>query len=287
MLKRHCTLARNTVIAWILLTLASCTTVTCSECTTGYFSLLNSEPKSALQPHFPALKYAHHPADSKYRHIYLEGDGNAWHKGRTPSTNPTSRQKLALQLMLQDASDSLYLDRPCYGYKTMPEPCHNLWWTSARYGEAIVTAMNEGLDGLQAQLGQKPLVLIGHSGGGALAVLLAQRRSDVHAVITLAGNLAPQQWAEHHGYLPLDGSLTPEPNQLSETILQWHYASEDDTNVPPKLIAGALKDAAHAAFIIDKGHHTCCWQKHWSTILDRMHVALAHQPPKADDMAHK
>lgn len=272
---------------WFALAIAGCAHVSCSECNYGEFTLASSEQAGIAQPPFPPLKYAHQTADSAYRHVYLEGDGNAWHKGRVPSVNPTSRQKLALKLMLLDDNDSLYLNRPCYGYKAMPKPCSNTWWTNARYSEAIVDTMSEALDGLQAQLGQKPLVLIGHSGGGALAVLLAQRRSDVQGVITLAGNLAPHQWAKHHGYLPLEGSLTPAPKKLPAAILQWHFAGVEDSNVPRVLIESALQGATGAEFKSIKGNHTCCWHKHWPSILEQLDAALAHTSSAADDITHK
>lgn len=275
-----------TAIGFVL-AFTGCAHVTCNECTYGELTLASSEHTSSSQPPFPALKYAYNPVDSAYRHVYLEGDGNAWHKGRVPSVNPTSRQKLALKLMLLDDNDSLYLNRPCYGYKAMPEPCSSRWWTNARYSEAIVDAMSEALDGLQAQLGPKPLVLIGHSGGGALAVLLAQRRSDVQGVITLAGNLAPHQWAKHHGYLPLEGSLTPAPQNLPEAILQWHFAGVEDSNVPPMLIESALQGATGAEFNTVKGNHTCCWHKHWSLILEQLDAAFSDAPASADDITHK
>lgn len=280
-------LLRNAISLIVALALASCAQVTCDKCFYGEYAFATSEQASTSQRQFPALKYAHQPSTSAFRHVYLEGDGNAWHKGRVPSINPTSRQKLALRLMLMDSNDSIYLDRPCYGYKAMPESCDNTWWTSARYSEAIVIAMNEALDGLQAQLGEKPLILIGHSGGGALAVLLAQRRSDVRGIVTLAGNLAPHQWAEHHGYLPLEGSLSPELNSLSSTVLQRHYAGDNDSNVPPHLIKSALKGASHAEMITLKGNHTCCWRTHWPSILEHLDVALTNAPASADDMAHK
>lgn len=262
------------------LCIASCAQVQCIDCTHGEVSL-PAPAGAADQTFFPAIKYAHQPAATRYRHIYLEGDGNPWHKGRVPSANPTSQQKLALRLMLQDSSDSLYLDRPCYGYPTPPAPCADTWWTSARYSESVVTAMNEALSSLQTELGAKPLVLIGHSGGGTLALLLAERRNDVRGVVTLAGNLAPHAWAAHHGYLPLSESLTPEPAKLPATLLQWHYVGKHDRNIPLELSSAALQNAPDAELISISSDHNCCWLKHWPSILERLAGTLA------DDMAHK
>ena len=53
------------------------------------------------------------------------------------------------------------------------------------------------------------LVLIGYSGGGVLAMLLAEQFPATQAVVTVAGNLDTDAWAIEHGYSPLRGSLNP------------------------------------------------------------------------------
>jgi predicted alpha/beta hydrolase family esterase len=220
---------------------------------------------------FPALQILLQPANSRWRHIYLEGDGNPWAR-RTPAKNPNSREKLALTLMQLDNSDSIYIQRPCYGFTHRPaEPCSNYWWTAARYSAPVVEALNDALDQLQTQQGAKPLVLIGHSGGGTLAVLMAHSRADVVGVVTIAGNLDPAAWTEHHHYLPLIKSQeTLLTTPLQNSIFRWHLIGEKDNNIPVKLSQAAAAADPLAQLFYYPYNHTCCWHKSWPEIVARL-----------------
>jgi pimeloyl-ACP methyl ester carboxylesterase len=62
---------------------------------------------------------------------------------------------------------------------------------------------------LKQRSGSTRLTLVGYSGGGTIAVLLAARRSDVAEVITVAANLDVGYWTQRDGLSPLTGSLDP------------------------------------------------------------------------------
>ena len=51
----------------------------------------------------------------------------------------------------------------------------------------------------------REVTFVGYSGGGVLAVLIAERLDNVAGVITVGANLDTDAWTEHHGYLPLTG----------------------------------------------------------------------------------
>ncbi|HEY7884106.1 MAG TPA: alpha/beta fold hydrolase [Cellvibrionaceae bacterium] len=189
-----------------------------------------------------------------------------------PNSNPNSRQKLALQLMMQDPQDSVYINRPCYGYHgEPPTPCEPRWWTSARYHPIIVTALNDAIDKVQKNHGAKPLVLIGHSGGGSLAMLVAQLRDDVVGVVTIAGNLDPDAWTHYHRYEALSDSENPSlASPLDSGIFRWHFVGKDDNNIPPALSAQALTNDSDAELFTTDNGHNCCWVKQWPDILERL-----------------
>ncbi len=203
-------------------------------------------------------------------HIYLTGDGTPWTAGgRIRSRDPTPRGRLTLALMDLDTAPRLLLHRPCYARHPMETACHPLQWTDARYSEQVVETMDAALNRLAEANGMKELVLIGYSGGGTLARLLAGRREDVTALVTIAANLDHDAWTRHHGYLPLTGSLhvTRQP-PLDPGVRQWHFAGGRDTVVPPDVVRRGLRQETHARLTVVPGyHHGCCWEEQWPRVL--------------------
>jgi pimeloyl-ACP methyl ester carboxylesterase len=177
--------------------------------------------------------------------------------------------------MMLDPQPSIYLNRPCYGLDVMPANCTANLWTGGRYSSTIADTMQTALDNLRQSFPGKRWLLIGHSGGGSLAMLIAQGRNDVAGVITLAANLDTEAWMRNRFSLPLDQSLNPVlMPPLQAQIPRWHFATEDDAQVPAPLIAEAAKRDEYARFILLQGDHDCCWQEHWPRIPQEMAAQL-------------
>ncbi len=200
-------------------------------------------------------------------HVYIEGDGRPWlHKNRV-SLDPTPRHLLMMELMVLDDAPAVYLGRPCYFEQS--SPCSPIWWTHRRYSEPVVSSMAAALKHYSS--GYESVVLMGHSGGGALAMLLAERIDEVQAVITLAANLDIKKWTLFHGYSPLEGSLNPALRPpLSAKIEQWHYVAEDDRNIQVQWLDPVIDRQPDAKLISIKGDHSCCWRAQWNNILHTM-----------------
>lgn len=227
----------------------------------------------AQNSEWPLLAYMRDPRNSakEFIHIYFEGDGRPWIRGVQPATNPTSRELTVLRLMQLDPTPSVYINRPCYGHKKVPSNCRHFMWTNGRYGSQVVKALAEGLDEIAADYPAARFLLIGHSGGGTLAMLLAQERKDVAGIITLAANLNVDAWTEHFNYLPLDQSLNPalQPS-LPPELPRWHFAAKEDQQVPASIIEEAVKEDEYAKFLVVDGDHHCCWQQYWPLIMAEM-----------------
>ena len=205
--------------------------------------------------------------------VYLEGDGSPWIRGRRAASDPTSRNPVALRLMLRDPGDALYLARPCYHRLDDSPPCHPQLWTSGRYGEAVVSSMTAALQRLLRDVDERrPVTLVGYSGGGVLGMLLAQRLERVERVVTLAANLDPAAWVRLHGYSPLSTSLNPAAGpSLRREVRQLHLAGGDDETVPPWLIEQALQAEPNAVLAVLAGFdHHCCWGAVWPTVLSAL-----------------
>ncbi|MDI5983657.1 alpha/beta fold hydrolase [Halomonas sp. M4R5S39] len=222
-------------------------------------------------------------------HVYLTGDGTPWERGRHPSQDPTPRRPMALELMDRDPGPRLLLHRPCYGRHPPDPACHPGLWTGGRYGESVVDAMDRALDRLVAELEIDGVVLVGYSGGGLLARLLAGRREDVRALVTIAANLDHSAWTRRHGYLPLEGSLRlVDELPLDARVLQWHLVGARDPVVPPGMVRQAARHDPHARVeVVDGVDHRCCWVEAWPRLLERLDEELAATSHRGEHRAHR
>ena len=83
----------------------------------------------------------------------------------------------------------------------------------------------------------RQLRLVGYSGGGTLAALLAARRADVCQLITVASNLDIERWASHHKVSPLWGSENPASYGAAlQHLPQYHLIGGDDQVVPATIV---------------------------------------------------
>ncbi len=169
-------------------------------------------------------------------HVYVEGDGAAWRDRHHLNHDPTPAQPLALRLALQDPAPGVaWLGRPCQTTLATGQGrgCTPALWSTARYGETVIAATDGALDQLKARTGADDLMLVGVSGGAAVAALVAARRPDVIALRTVAGTLDPQAVTRHHGVTPLRDSLTPlAVAPRLRALPQIHYQGGRDAVVP-------------------------------------------------------
>lgn len=208
-------------------------------------------------------------------HVYIEGDGLAWLDRQTPSFSPTPADPVGLRLAMADAGPSaVYLARPCqYTLGTDFRNCQSRYWTSHRFAPETVEAMNQALDQIQQAQGARRLVLVGYSGGAAIAAMLAARRHDVVGLVTVAGVLDVQAWTRSQRLSTLMGSL--EPRDIAPRLAglpQWHFVGSRDRTVPPALLDGFLQAqrplnaGAPVAISVHREKefdHHCCWGQAW------------------------
>jgi serine hydrolase FSH1 len=202
--------------------------------------------------------------------FYIEGDGHAWKHRNKLSDDPTPKNPISLKLALNDSrSNVVYLARPCqYIEKSKRENCFPKYWSSHRYSKQVVESMNEAITKIKSQTGTSKIELIGFSGGGVIAILIAAKRNDVSKVTTVAANIDHESWSEWHEISNLGGSLTP-MDHLSElkSIKQFHYWGSKDDIVPYKtqssFIAHFENNPLFNYRVIPGFTHDCCWVEYW------------------------
>jgi hypothetical protein len=202
--------------------------------------------------------------------IYIEGDGMAWVNRSTPSSNPTPRDPLALKLALSDPDKTaVYLARPCqYVVGKDQTHCAQKYWTDSRFASEVIAASDQAVSQLKSRFQAKQIRLVGYSGGGAVAALVAAQRDDVEMLVTVAGNLDTVFWIKTNHLSPLTGSLNPADAWRNlQSIKQRHYVGGQD-QVMGESIARSYAvrfDTMHKppiTVIPDFDHH-CCWVKRW------------------------
>jgi hypothetical protein len=209
--------------------------------------------------------------------VYIEHDGTPWIARSEVARDPTPRMPFALELMAQDSGPRLLLGRPCY-FEASAEPgCNSLLWTHRRYSAEVVTSMSAALRNFLSSHPYRTVALIGYSGGGTIAWLMAARIPETAVVITVGANLDIDGWARIHDFTPLEGSLNPASlPDLPRAIEQRHYVGARDQNVPPSVLRSfAVRHPRAQVIEIAAFDHTCCWIEHWPEILRESGTALS------------
>lgn len=227
---------------------------------------------------FPLAGYrrAAAPAGESTLHVYVEGDGLAWWTRRRPSPDPTPEDPIGLALAARDPGPAgvLYLSRPCqYGGASEP-PCDVSVWTDARFSEMVVASIDDAIDQDLRQRTAESVVLVGFSGGGVVAALVAARRNDVKLLVTLVSPLDHTSWTREAGVSPLRGSLRPvDFARALRAIPQVHFVGTHDTRVPRSAVdAYVMALDAPVGFRVESIEgfdHDCCWEAIWPELMAR------------------
>lgn len=204
--------------------------------------------------------------------VYIEGDGYAWVASDVPSRDPTPLAPIALELAARDPSSNVvYLARPCqYGERASPR-CDERYWTSARFSPEVIQSYDAVLTQLKATAAPPGFHLVGFSGGGAVALLLASGRQDVLSVRTIAGNIDHKAWTQLHDISPLGASLNAADRTESlASIPQLHFVGADDAVMPiavAETYRQRFRDRRCVRIVTVPGAaHTTGWTQQWQKL---------------------
>lgn len=202
--------------------------------------------------------------------VYIEGDGAPWSTRHHPPADPTPWRSTVFSMARQDVGAVAYLARPCQ-YLT-PEQltrCPVAWWTDQRFAAHLVDSLNQAVDSLKRRAGVERIRLIGYSGGGVMATLIAARRGDVVSLVTVAAPLDLAAWTRHHDISPVVGAETLAALRPDQLPPAWHFAGEQDAVVPPAIVAGFARRTGGKFETVAGNDHVCCWAEQWPALLEK------------------
>lgn len=207
--------------------------------------------------------------------VYLEGDGFAWASRTEPSRDPTPENPLALALAARDrAANVVWIARPCQYTPRQDNPaCRDFYWTVGRLAPEVVRSVDAAVSAAKLAAGAKRIHLVGYSGGGGLALLIAAARSDVASIRTVAGNLHHQAFTSHHGVSSIMGASL-EPADVAprlRAVAQWHFVGGEDRVVPAGIARAYLAAAGPTPCarlrVLPGLKHQDGWVERWPELL--------------------
>ena len=206
--------------------------------------------------------------------VYIEGDGFAWINRNRISLDPTPRNPVALKLAAADRGvPLLYVARPCQfaGIGSNPR-CTQQYWTSHRFAPEVIEATSAVIDQVKKAVGATAIELVGFSGGGAVAVLVAARRTDVTSIRTVAGNLDHATLNRRKQVSPLSGSLNAaDVAEHVSTIPQIHFVGAEDEIIGAYVAESYRSHAAARNCItiqtVSGASHGDGWEDMWPRLL--------------------
>jgi len=204
-------------------------------------------------------------ADNKQMVVYIEGDGMAWISRDQLSNNPTPVQPIALKLASIDTNtNALYIARPCqYLWPQKMNACSSKYWSNKRGSEEVISSISQAISIVKQKQNISTIRLIGYSGGGGIAALIAARRQDVDEFVSVSANLNYKLFTQIHNLSPMNGSIDPitVAKQIG-SIPQIHYVGADDKIVPRQI---ALSFSDKVRVINNVSHDN--WPDKWAQIL--------------------
>jgi pimeloyl-ACP methyl ester carboxylesterase len=171
--------------------------------------------------------------------VVIEGDGRAHDIDGRPSTDPTPDKAVGFQIARAwPRRPVAWLGRLCQYVRAADPHCAPADWTTGRFSDDAIVAASAAVDDLKRMAGARRIALVGWSGGGVLAALLATRRADVTALTTIAAPLDLAAWTRANRISPLSGSRDP-AREAGAVIPQAHLFGSRDTITAPGLMEPA------------------------------------------------
>lgn len=219
--------------------------------------------------------------------LYIEGDGPAYTSRGEWLLNPTPKNPVALHLASKDRADNvIYLGQPCQYIEE--DACSGKPWKNGQYTPEAMAAFNAALNDISRRYGISGFNLIGYSGGGAIAAILANR-DDVLSLRTVSGILDTDVHAQMAGTTAAVNTLNPvlEITEDHAYIPQRHFIGGQDAVVPPAVFNSYAQSLPASDCIqhtiIQEAEYQAGWVDKWPELL-AMSINCRTSKPIAFDL---
>lgn len=204
--------------------------------------------------------------------FYIEGDGQPFIRRFIISEDPTPRTPMLIRLAFDDPRPNVvYIARPCqYTPMEINTTCNKGYWTDKRMSLEVVQSINEVITKISKD---KKFDIIGFSGGGGIAVLVASINNKTNTILTISGNLDHQEFNKYHKVRPMLRSLNPiDYAKNINNIPQLHISGGKDKIVPvfinERYIEASQPTNCVKRHIIPDADHNNYWSKYWDYIIN-------------------
>lgn len=220
--------------------------------------------------------------------LYIEGDGDIYTSPAEWSIDPTPTNPVALHMASKDRADNvIYLARPCQYTATLSgQECDGDIWGNERFSENVINSYGKALDEIAQRYDIRGFHLIGYSGGGAIAALIASRRSDILSLRTVSGVLDHKTQTDLLHKEPLDASLNP--TEIAASLIrlpQYHFIGGQDPYVPPAVLHSYLQSSppSHClqTMLVQEAGYDTGWVDKWPELLE-LPVTCYNKPHTPD-----
>lgn len=173
--------------------------------------------------------------------VYIEGDGRAYISKGVVSGDPTPLNPVGLNLAVAERDGAvMYVGRPCQWLRG-PECKDRSLWTSARFTPQVAAAYAALV---AAESGDRPVEIVGYSGGAWVALQVAARLPNVVRVVTVAGNLLPDFVNAHHKVTRIPVEAYPQGHLASVPVVA--YVGSNDSIVPRGVVEAYRQEVGAA-----------------------------------------
>jgi pimeloyl-ACP methyl ester carboxylesterase len=225
-------------------------------------------------------------------HVYIGGAGTAGLATETMrnTDDPTPDDPVALRMAAQDShANVIYLARPCqYKRNHDQQGCALNYLGGGSFSNTVITTYMQALDDIKAYHDVEEFDLIGYSGGGGIAAILAARRYDVYSLRTVAGILDTKALTDTNANISLYRGTNPAgiADQLVN-MPQHHFVGQKDEHITPAIFhsfAQAMgKRHCLNYSLLSKANHTIGWVERWQSLLDAPLGCAKLNEPLADE----